>query len=164
MTKQQVADHVFARYPKQDEVFITSDNQAFFTPEQAEAHAPRLKDRKITDIKRKSKEEEADTDIADLGDGTDQNPFEKISGEGLVERSKEDYDAPGGTTGQEKETSKAATYDKDPVKDDGPEFSMRNNKDELLDAAKGLEADEDMTKKQILHVLYPDDEQYQEEK
>lgn len=203
MRKQKVADHVFARYPKADTVYITGDNQAFFTIEEAEAHAPRLSDRKIKTIERNVKEEDEDSDTENLGDGTNQHPFKKISGEGLVERKPSDYDAPGATVGADKETSDAANYgkqadlakakaekeavdkvaaDKKAAEDnadadaaakkakdeaaktaasdegdapDSPEYSMRNTKPELLAAAKGLEITDEMTKQEILDVLYP---------
>ncbi|WP_143960232.1 hypothetical protein [Litoribacter populi] len=38
---------IFATYPKQDEVFMTSDDRAFFTAHQADSHGQTLKDQKV---------------------------------------------------------------------------------------------------------------------
>lgn len=205
MSKKKVAEFVFARYPKSDTVYITSDEQAFFTVEEAESHAPSLKDKKIVTIERTVEDEEDDSPIENLGDGSDMNPFVRTTGEGLVERDYSKYDAPGATTGAEKSpdgSSVAQTYGKqadlererlekvagekalndkktaedlaaadakklaakkaaeegtasDEGADGSPEFSMKNTKAELTEAAKGLEITDEMTKQEILGVLYP---------
>lgn len=48
MTPEETAKHVFARNPKLEKVFVTSDGQCFSNEDGAEGHATRLKDQKIT--------------------------------------------------------------------------------------------------------------------
>lgn len=54
MTKQEIAKHVFARNPKLSELHITSDGQAFHEKHQAQGHAGRLKDQKVTLVQRET--------------------------------------------------------------------------------------------------------------
>ncbi|MDO6808087.1 hypothetical protein Q4603_05690 [Zobellia galactanivorans] len=147
MTKEQVAEYAFKLYPKEDKVFITSDKQAFFIAEQAEAHAPRLKDKKITTFTRKEK---VDKHVP----GTEIKQEARLSGEGLVKLGQETASKDDGAKGSGK-----AEDDDSPKEGIKPvEYSMNNTKDQLLEAAKGLEVSEEMTKAQILAVLYPEDD------
>lgn len=133
MKKKDIAAHVFKRYPKENTVYITSDKQAFFNAEQAEAHAPRLKDKEISVIEREV--EDIDVDAETLGDGTNQKPFERISGEGIVTRKT----APEDTA----------------TKTDGP-LTMANTRNELVaEAAKQNINIGKETKQEILDLLYP---------
>lgn len=60
MTNKKVAEHVFARNPKIQEVFITSDQHAFEKDSQAAEHAKTLKDHKVVKIGRKETDKEID--------------------------------------------------------------------------------------------------------
>ena len=52
MKSKEIALKHFARNPKLDEVHITSDKTVFHTGHQADAHAQRLKDKKVHSHKR----------------------------------------------------------------------------------------------------------------
>lgn len=56
MTPEETAKHVFARNPKLDEVFVTSDGQCFSNEDGAEGHATRLRDKKITVVTKNAEE------------------------------------------------------------------------------------------------------------
>lgn len=94
MTNKEVANHVFARNPKIDKVYVTSDKQAFLEKHQAEGHAQRLKDQKVepfsknaeeAEEKLKSKVKKLKTKSTDILDGNVSEVADKVKTIGTVE-------------------------------------------------------------------------------
>lgn len=57
MTRQEVAKHVFARNPKLEVLYITSDNQPFDEEHKAHNQSKRLKDQSVEKFSREAKKE-----------------------------------------------------------------------------------------------------------
>lgn len=109
-TRAEKLEIIFANHPDENEVFMASDDKAFFTEHQADAYAQRLPDRKVQKFTRnivaafvsgKSKVESKESATQESGDGKSENEKE------ASEVDATDTAAPEGESekGLEKETS-----------------------------------------------------------
>ena len=86
MTPKDIAKHVFARNPKCQEIFVTSDNRGFLEEHHADAYAQRLKDRTVIKIERKDLKE---TDVTNSGGSNLITDTSKATGGAPIVKSKE---------------------------------------------------------------------------
>lgn len=57
MSNKEIAEHFFARNPKAEALYVTSNGKGFEKEHQADAYAQRLADRKVTKVERKDLKE-----------------------------------------------------------------------------------------------------------